>query len=637
MIFKILVVLISVAVSLFSATPVELNGHLKLSGANLVNEAGDPVQLRGMSTHGIQYYEDFYNENSIEALATGWGADIIRISSYVNEGNNSTYLDKPAYWRGEVDKLVDYATKYGMYAMIDWHMLGPGDPNINIDEAKEFWEYMAQTHGAKNNVIFDICNEPNNEGSWNLDTKETDPLGYTVTWDVIKEYADAIIPIIRTNDPNNADYPNIIIVGTPDWASSPNQVIGNEVSDANTMYSMHFYANDGDADPDATYEGSYIDKFMESIYADLPLFVTEFGTQDPDGDGDNNWSTSQAWLDTLAKYNISWCNWNYSDDKRSGAVFKKGYSGEDGPLYTIESYSDSSNLKFAGQWIMSRIKFPGGDHGPDPVVDPGTEPEPEIDPTPDGTNLIENGDFSDGITGWDYSIGGDGDLFEEEGVLVFEIYDGANDPWDMKLFQTGKLIENGKTYKVTFMAKAEYSRAMMSTVYNEDIGIDYPESPVWFDLATDFQEFEYTFIMNEATDPSAIITFDLGGVDGDIWIDDITLSELVPTGICNSYKAEQDLNSGIFVVPAIVESSSKSSQFFVSDDISGRAEITVFDALGNLINSQTVGIENGGNYSWDLKNRHDRVVSSGSYRVFMKVTSNDGRTMTYSTIMGIRE
>ena len=45
---------------------------------------------------------------------------------YVNEQGYNT---KPDYWRSKVDQYVDWIGKLGMYALIDWHILTPGNPN----------------------------------------------------------------------------------------------------------------------------------------------------------------------------------------------------------------------------------------------------------------------------------------------------------------------------------------------------------------------------------------------------------------------------------------------------------------------------------------------------------------------------
>ncbi len=52
------------------------------------------------------------------------------------------------------------------------------------------------------------------------------------------------------------------------------------------------------------------------------MFVTEFGTQNYAGEGANDFAMSQKYLDLMASKKISWVNWNFSDDHRSGAVFK---------------------------------------------------------------------------------------------------------------------------------------------------------------------------------------------------------------------------------------------------------------------------------------------------------------------------
>jgi endoglucanase len=79
------------------------------------------------------------------------------------------------------------------------------------------------------------------------------------------------------------------------------------------------------------------------------MFVTEFGTQTYTGDGGNNFARSQQYLDLMASKRISWTNWNWSDDKRSGAVFKKG-------TCKSGSYANPAQLKPAGTWVRDRIR-----------------------------------------------------------------------------------------------------------------------------------------------------------------------------------------------------------------------------------------------------------------------------------------
>lgn len=315
-------------------TPLEINGQLHVDPVTgqLMNEQNYPIQLRGMSSHGLQWYPEMMNETSIRALQEDWGADVVRLSTYIQEGG---YEEHPAYYLRLVDGLIETVTNQGMYVLIDFHQLDPGDPYENIDHATTFFTHMANTHKDKNNIFYEICNEPN---------------GKTATWPRIKQYADSIIPLIRAIDDKN-----IIIVGTPTWAQDVDDVIGNRVDDQNTMYTVHFYATD---------HTEYVrQNVRRAIEAKIPIFVTECGTQEASGDGRNDFYQSELWFDMLKEHKISWCNWNFSSDERSGAAFIESPDSYD----DYEFYTNDDNLKEAGLWIKNRMRTEDdfGDTDPD--------------------------------------------------------------------------------------------------------------------------------------------------------------------------------------------------------------------------------------------------------------------------------
>ncbi len=336
---KLLLFIIIIALKIHAQTSVEKYGDLQVVGINLSDSAGNPIQLRGMSSHGLQYFSEFYNENIFASLSQSWNADVIRLANYVNEGwgDYGNYLQEPNYWRMKIDTLIGYAEQYGLYVIIDWHTLMPGDPNAYLTEAKEFWTYMSTTHGNKDNVLFEICNEPNNDSTYDSNWNS---ISYVngVTWkDNIKKYAEEILPIIRANSDN------VVLVGTERWASRPDLVIGEELAFDNVMYSTHFYAGE--------HKENYRNYLRTALSEGIPLFVTEFGTQMADGNQNNDFESSDTWLDFLDSNKISWVNWNLSNDHRSGAVYKNDIS-----FNSIESYSDTGNLKEAGLWIFNRLK-----------------------------------------------------------------------------------------------------------------------------------------------------------------------------------------------------------------------------------------------------------------------------------------
>src|SRR4051812_14819238 len=178
----------------FAQTPVAINGQLKVVGTKLVNKNGYPVQLRGMSTHGLQWYSNCITDQSLDVLANEWGADIMRVSMYIQEDG---YETNPTYFTNLVKTIVNKLTARGLYAIIDFHQLEPSDPNYNLSRAITFFTEIANTFKNNNNVIYEICNEPSE-----------------VSWNTIKNYANQVIPVIRAID---ADAP--IVVGTRAWSS----------------------------------------------------------------------------------------------------------------------------------------------------------------------------------------------------------------------------------------------------------------------------------------------------------------------------------------------------------------------------------------------------------------------------------
>lgn len=308
-----------------AATPVAANGQLRVCGRQLCNRNGKAIQLRGMSTHGIQWYASCATPASLDVLAREWNADVLRISMYVQEDG---YETDPRRFTDMVHNYIELATARGMYAIVDWHMLDPGDPNYNLSRARTFFAEIAERHKDKVNVLYEIANEPNG-----------------VAWSAIKSYADQVVPVIRTRDPEA-----VVLVGTPDWSSlgvsgsggGVDTIAANPVSGGNLMYVFHFYA--------ASHGDLYYNTLVQAADR-LPMFVTEFGTQDYSGDGANDFTMGQRYLDLMASKKISWTNWNFSDDFRSGAVFTTGTCGSG-------QFGGTSRLKPAGAWIRDRIRTP---------------------------------------------------------------------------------------------------------------------------------------------------------------------------------------------------------------------------------------------------------------------------------------
>ena len=171
-------------------------GRLHVKGTKLVDKKGHEVQLRGVSTHGLSWYPQYVNDKCFAQLHDKWGANVVRLAMYTEEYNG--YCSGDAKNRSDLKKLikkgVKLAKKHKMYVIVDWHILSDGNPNSHKKEAKAFFKEMSKELKGYNNVIYEICNEPNNGTSW----KE------------IKSYAKSVISTIRENDKKAVDRKSVV-------------------------------------------------------------------------------------------------------------------------------------------------------------------------------------------------------------------------------------------------------------------------------------------------------------------------------------------------------------------------------------------------------------------------------------------
>ncbi len=315
-------ILCALAIGLFSTninaqnypanSPVALNGKLKVSGTQLVNECGNPIQLRGMSTHGPQWFRNCYSESSLDVLVKDWGISIFRLAMYVEEQG---YITNPSGWRQWIDSYVDYCGQRGIYCLIDWHVLNPGNPNAHKDDAIEFWKYMSQKHGQKAHVLYEICNEPNGVG-----------------WSDVKNYATDVVKAIRDNNDNT-----VIIIGTPTWSQDVDIASSDKVNGTNIMYTLHFYAG--------SHRGELRSKAQSALNNNAPIFVTEFGTSHASGDANYSPDETKTWISWLNERKISWVCWSFSDKGEVSATLVPGSCNS----------RNWSNLSECGQLIKGLI------------------------------------------------------------------------------------------------------------------------------------------------------------------------------------------------------------------------------------------------------------------------------------------
>jgi endoglucanase len=119
-------------------TVVERYGQLRVEGTTLLNAAGKPVQLRGISSFGLQYAGQYANEEVLRWLRDDRNMQIWRAALYTREGG---YIRQPALKSKVVDS-VEAAIGLGIYVLVDWHILPDQDPRLYQKQAIAFFGEM---------------------------------------------------------------------------------------------------------------------------------------------------------------------------------------------------------------------------------------------------------------------------------------------------------------------------------------------------------------------------------------------------------------------------------------------------------------------------------------------------------------
>jgi endoglucanase len=199
------------------------------------------------------------------------------------------YLENSEVEYQKIKIVIEACIELGIYVIIDWH---DHHAENHLEEAKTFFNNISSSYGSYPNIIYEIYNEPLN-----------------VSWqEVLKPFSQNIIDVIRKNDPDN-----LIIVGTSNWAQDVDDVINNEINDSNVVYSLHFYTS--------THEQWLRNKAKLALEANIPIFISEFGVSEANGNGIIDIAETNIWVDFLEQNNLSWCNWSIiNKDETSAAL-----------------------------------------------------------------------------------------------------------------------------------------------------------------------------------------------------------------------------------------------------------------------------------------------------------------------------
>ncbi len=309
-------------------TIVERRGALKVSGNQVVDQAGKPIQLTGMSFFWDQWMSKYYTKATVDWLVSDWKCSIVRAALAVDSGSGG-YLKVPTSNLNTITKVVDAAIANGIYVIIDWHE----EMAVNhTEQSKTFFTMMAKKYGKLPNVIFEIYNEPHNK----------DP-DLNPTWSSIKPYAEEVISGIRQYSDN------LVIVGTANFSQDVDEASGDPIDPGTygaVAYTLHFYAG--------THGAELRTKATTAMTAGIPIFVTEWGTTTSDGGQPKGTppvvaniatAATNTWIQFLNRYKISSCNWSVSDKNEGASILKAGTPNS--------GWDPDSNLTQSGVYVRN--------------------------------------------------------------------------------------------------------------------------------------------------------------------------------------------------------------------------------------------------------------------------------------------
>ncbi|MDG5815520.1 cellulase family glycosylhydrolase [Chitinispirillales bacterium ANBcel5] len=572
------------AVAVFSATPVAQHGQLSTTSNRIVDQSGNTVQLRGMSLFWSQWEGGrFYNSGTVDWLIDDWRVNVVRAAMGANHhesGSGYVYDNSEEY---KVRDVVEAAIARGIYVIIDWHSY---EAQTNTAEAVDFFSRMARDYGNHPNIIYEIYNEPTG-----------------VEWDTVKDYASQVIPAIRQHDSDN-----IIIVGTPNWSQDVDDAANDPISGSNIAYAFHFYASDDWHQEDLRAKADYAKN-------SIPIFVTEWGLTQASGDGHIDIGRVDAWVNWMEQNQISWTAWSIVDKDETSAALQNNPS-------STGNWSPDQ-LTQSGSYLREKIRelnpssysdqggdTGGGDTGGGDTGGGDTGGGDTGGGDTGGTLL--NGDFSQGDDYWNLEFhDGAGSGGVTNGEYRISIEDAGSEPWHVQFTQSGIRLEEGKTYRFSFDARAEGSRTIEANIGMADdpwqsyIG----EGHGVFDLTASMQTFQIEFTMTHTTDDNSRVEFNAGSTSSeDVFIDNVIIEEHTPASSVNNAFVRK---GGLFME---ITSNPLSPVANITFNVIERNNVVlqVFDVTGRLVDSFRPGVLDKGIYNYTF-NRSS--VPSGVYYV----------------------
>ena len=292
------------------AGPVSHFGALKRCGNHICGSKNGTESVNLLLKGPSLYWSDgsgspFYNVDVVDWFVDNMQISVIRAAMairYYKEnsepvdaaGGVKGYYFTPDVQKAIMKKIVDAAIANDIYVIVDWHS---HQAHNETQSAKDFFVWMANEYKDVPNIIWEVYNEPIGAGA-----------------SQVNAHAKTIIDALKA-----AGNTNLTLIGSPSYSTQPSGQTSAWGANDNVAFTFHFYAA-SHSFPNAG-GGSSAQTTMSSGF---PVFASEWGAVNYDGDGSPNVSASNSWTEWMDREKISNCMWNASSLSEGSSFFTSG-------------------------------------------------------------------------------------------------------------------------------------------------------------------------------------------------------------------------------------------------------------------------------------------------------------------------
>ena len=336
--------LLSASAPSSAAPPLELT----VVKNTVVDSQGHRMRLRGVNVASMEWTSNGEGHilETVKTAIGDWHVNHVRLPLSQDRwfGKAKEQHDDGKAYRALVKRVVDYCSGLCRYVILDLHWSDAGEWGKRIGQHKmpdansvAFWREVATAYKNNPAVLFDLYNEPHNV-SWDLwltggEVTEKDPkTGETTTYQAV-----GLQPLLDTVRATGAK--NVVIAGGLDWSYDLGEIVnGRRLVDPDghgVIYANHAYP----------FKGETVEKWiarMESASKELPVIVSEFGSDPKGGAGLSGEQWVRKVLDALESHEWAWtawdmhpsagptliADWKYTPTPHFGALVKKALLDE---------------------------------------------------------------------------------------------------------------------------------------------------------------------------------------------------------------------------------------------------------------------------------------------------------------------